>query len=174
MPLKTLYLLRHAKAVPAAPGEDDHERPLAERGQRDAGAMGEYLRREGIVPGLVLCSTSLRTRQTLHALEAAMDRPLNVRYEAGLYLAAPQDVLRVLAEAEPEAESVLLIGHNPTLHQLAYDLAREGVGRDAIAPGFPTAALAELRFDAEDWVELERGELRRFTLPGEVEKAKIG
>src|SRR5688572_1647332 len=126
MPFKTLYLLRHAKAAIGEPAQDDHERPLNERGERDAYKVGEYMREAGMIPSRVLCSTALRTRQTLHAIERAMDRPLSVHMDGHLYLASSKNILDVLAHESPDIRSVLIIGHNPTLHQLALDLVETG------------------------------------------------
>lgn len=172
---KTLYLLRHAKAANAQPGQDDHERPLNTRGQENARRMGEYFKLERIMPSLALCSTALRTRQTLQAIEA-VNGPLNVQFESRLYLAAPQDVLLVLAEVPESIKRVLVIGHNPTMHQLCLDLIGSGNVqlRHALAEKYPTGALAELAFSAEEWSELKPGmaELHRFVAPSAVEVAE--
>jgi phosphohistidine phosphatase len=139
--LKTLYILRHAKAV-AEDREGDAERPLAKRGRKAAAAMGEYLATLQPVPRLVLCSTARRTRETLDQLLPALKPAPEVIYEEGLYLTAARRLLERLQRLPENAESVLLIGHNPSLHQLASTLASDN---SAFADGFPTAALAVLR-----------------------------
>lgn len=138
-----LYILRHAKAVPED-AEGDAERPLAKRGRKAAGAIGEYL--AGLVPPprLVLCSTALRTRETLEQVLPALRPAPKVAYEDRLYLASAGRLLERLRELPDATDSVLLIGHNPGLHQLALTLADDRAG---LAEGFPTAALAVLRLD---------------------------
>ncbi len=134
-------MLRHAKAEVGL-GLIDHERPLAERGLRDAAAMGDHLRAEGLEPGLVLCSTALRTRQTLEGLR--LDAP--ARYENVIYTGDGHDLLDLVhvtgAEFE-EVETLLLVGHNPAVHELAIIAGNEQV------EDFPTCALAVI--ELESW-----------------------
>jgi phosphohistidine phosphatase len=139
--LKTLYILRHAKAVPED-RDSDAERPLAKRGRKAAAAMGDYL--GGLKPRhkLVLCSAALRTRETLDQLMPSLTPAPAVLYEDRLYLASAVRLIERLRDLPESADSVLLIGHNPGLHQLALTLASDG---DRLAEGFPTAALAALR-----------------------------
>lgn len=153
--MKTLTLLRHAKAVEAVPGRNDHERPLRERGLRAARWVGEAT--ASTIPDLVLCSTSLRTRETWAALSQAWNAAPPVRYERGLYLASPNQLLQRLELLEPATASAWLIGHNPGIHELARQLAdgAEGTRRfPALAAHFPTSARAVFRIEAEDWAEL--------------------
>lgn len=139
--MKTLYILRHAKAEPE--GHDgDAERPLMKRGQKAAAAMGEYLAGLKPPPRLVLCSTSLRTRETLDAILPALKPSPQALFENALYLAGANRLLDRLQRLPEQTESVLLIGHNPGLHQLIASLANEAGN---LAEGFPTAALAVLR-----------------------------
>lgn len=153
--MKTLYVLRHAKAAPE--GRDgDAERPLAKRGRKAAAAIGDYLAGLKLLPRLVLCSTALRTRETLAQLLPALDPAPEVLYEEGLYLAAARRLLERVQRLPESAESVLLIGHNPGLHQLASTLTSDS---GAFADGFPTAALAVLRI-AGRWDELRSHQAR--------------
>jgi phosphohistidine phosphatase len=139
--LKTLYILRHAKAE--AEGRDgDAERSLMKRGRKAAAAMGEYLAGLKPVPQLVLCSTSLRTRETLDQVLPALHPAPQTLFEDSLYLAGTSRLLDRLQRLPEPTESVLLIGHNPGLHQLAASLASDA---RELANGFPTAALAVLR-----------------------------
>lgn len=138
--MKTLYILRHAKAAP----EDragDAERPLMKRGRKAAAAMGAYLAGLEPPPALVLCSTSLRTRETLDAILPELDNEPQLFFEDVLYLASASRLLDRLQRLPEQAASVLLIGHNPGLHQLAVALATDA---GELADGFPTAALAVL------------------------------
>jgi phosphohistidine phosphatase len=117
----TLYLLRHAKSSWDDPALADHDRPLAPRGRRNASALAEHVRREAITPALVLCSTAVRARETLAVVLPAIDVEAEIRLEDGLYGASADDVLARLRSVT--AESVLVVGHNPTLEDLAARLA---------------------------------------------------
>ena len=139
--MKTLYILRHAKAGPEG-REGDAERPLMKRGRKAAAAIGEYLAGLAPAPTLVLCSTSLRTRETLDEILPALDREPQLLFEDALYLAGASRLLDRVQRLPEQAGSVLLIGHNPGLHQLAASLVSEAGG---LAESFPTAALAVLR-----------------------------
>jgi len=140
--LKTLYILRHAKA--ASEGSDgDAARPLAKRGRKAARIMGDYLAGLAPAPEWVLCSSALRTRETLDQVLSSLDPTPRVLYEDELYLATAGRLIERLQRLPSEVASVLLVGHNPGLHQLAVTLAG---ARNGLTEGFPTAALAVLRF----------------------------
>jgi phosphohistidine phosphatase len=146
--LKTLYILRHAKAAPED-RDGDVDRPLTKRGRKAAAIMGEYLAGLEVPPGLVLCSTAVRTRETLDEILPSLE-PMKILFEDALYLAGAGRLIDRLQRLPEQAASVLLIGHNPGLHQLAASLAGEAA---ALAEGFPTAALAVLRLSGA-WPDL--------------------
>jgi phosphohistidine phosphatase len=160
--MKRLYLLRHAKAVPAEPALDDHDRALAVRGMHDAGAMARYMRKNGFLPELVLSSTSARTRQTTELALREFDAA--VEYRGTLYLAEAGKILAAVQSAPQAVSGVMMVGHNPGLEDLANLLAREPVRRkerarrDVLEEKFPTAALAVLDFDIEKWRDIRPGE----------------
>lgn len=112
------------------------------RGRKAAAAMGEYLAGLAPPPTLILCSTSLRTRETLDEILPALEPEPQVLFEDALYLADASRLLDRLQRLPEQTASVLLIGHNPGLHQLAATLASDAEG---LADGFPTSALAMLR-----------------------------
>ena len=155
---KRLFLLRHAKSSWDDPGLDDHERPLAPRGRRAVKILGEYLRDNDIHPVLVLCSTSLRTRETLEGVAPGGETLI----EAELYHADPAQLIERLHRISDEVESVMVIGHNPTLQITALRLSEggssngDGSHRAQISQKFPTGALATLSFDCR-WSELGPG-----------------
>jgi phosphohistidine phosphatase len=124
--MKRLYLLRHAKSSWDDPALADHDRSLAPRGRRAAKVMAEYLRRKGVAPELVLCSTSRCTRQTLRRIAPGLGKNAEVKIEPELYAASAADLLKVVREVPDEIESVMLIGHNPGIQDLALTLARGG------------------------------------------------
>ena len=143
--MPTLIVLRHAKAV-AGFGTADIDRVLTDRGRRDAAAAGEWLRANGLVPAHVLCSPAARTRETLGllAIDAAAD------YEPGIYANDPDGLLELLTGAPDEAGTLLLVGHNPSVHQLVHDLT--GEAPDA----FPTCTLAVIDLPG-GWVDARPG-----------------
>ena len=138
----TLVVLRHAKAA-GEPGVNDLERPLTGRGRRDSGAAGQWLLARGIVPDLVLCSTSRRTRETWErvskALGAAAPPAEAVNFDPRVYDAGAQDLLDLVNEQPNDAQTILSVGHNPASQQLVAWLT----GRSDIE--FPTCALAVIR-----------------------------
>lgn len=155
--MRTLYLLRHAKSSWDDPILTDHDRPLAARGIRATPYVADHLRHAGIVPDVVLCSSSRRTRETLDLLGDAIPADTDVRVEEGLYhatVAALLDRLRVLPDS---TRRPLLIGHNPAVQQLAVVLAASGQHREQMARAFPTAALATLDAPIDGWADLAAG-----------------
>jgi phosphohistidine phosphatase len=148
--MPTLIVLRHAKAA-TPPGTPDIDRPLAGRGRADAVQAGDELRAVGIVPDQVICSPSLRTRQTLDGL--GLDAP--VEYESRVYDNDAEEILGLLRERS--GDTLLLIGHNPSLHQLVFDLTGGAGAR------FPTSATAVIAFEG-DWSDLRPGAGRLVSL----------
>ncbi|MGH3682482.1 MAG: SixA phosphatase family protein [Natronosporangium sp.] len=126
MTARSLVLLRHAKADTPR-GVADEDRPLSARGQADARAAGAWLASRQ-VPELVLCSPAKRTRQTWHAVATKLpaDAAPVVRYEPRLYLGDPDSLLAAVREVADPVTRVLMIGHNPTLSQLAFELDPDG------------------------------------------------
>jgi phosphohistidine phosphatase len=154
---RRIVLFRHAKAD--WPQMPDHERPLADRGRKDAAVAGRKLADTGIPFDLALCSTATRTRETWKlAVHELAHRPKTV-YEERLYEASPGELIAVLNETPDDAQNVILIGHNPGVHGLADILAGQAEG-DALtrmnSRGFPAAAFAVLSFDGS-WKSLEPG-----------------
>ena len=138
-----LHLLRHAKSS-RDDGVEDRDRPLSRRGRDDARAVGRGLPQALGALDLVLCSSALRTRETAELALAGITPVPKTLFEDGLYLAGPAALLKRLIELDENAGSVLVIGHNPGLHELALALAvAEGKGYRALAQGkFPTTARA--------------------------------
>lgn len=158
--MRALYLLRHAKAVPQEDNGPDRERPLEKRGRRAAQAVAEWVSAHKIAPALVLCSPSLRTRQTLEIVAPAFPEPADMLFEEALYLASAAQLLARIRRLAPETQSVMLVGHNPGFHELSVYLSEVASGSlIARLAGFPTGALA--RFETElPWSRLDRKEAR--------------
>ena len=153
--MKTLHLLRHAKSSWKDPGLDDHDRPLSKRGRETARGIAAYLRRAKIVPDLVICSTAVRARQTLDPIAKAI-KPPKVVLEKRIYEVAREKIWKHLWRLPKSADCVLLIGHNPGLHDLALSLADADSGELVPPRGgkFPTGAMASFRFDGA-WKALQ-------------------
>ena len=171
--LRQLLLLRHAKSSWDDPGLSDHARPLNARGRRSAVAMRDAMRALGLAPDVVLVSSARRTLQTLEALEPWDETPLIEPMDA-LYLAGPDTIVEVLARVAETARSVLVIGHNPGLHEFAVRLvgqAMDVANSDArrLSDGYPTGALAEFSI-AGSWSALGEGSgrLTRFLSPRDL------
>jgi phosphohistidine phosphatase len=172
--MRQLLLMRHAKSSWDDPKLADHARPLNARGRLAAASMGEAMRRLGLAPDVVLVSSARRTLQTLQALEPWDDTPLIEPMDA-LYLASGGQLLTVLQGVAETARSVLLIAHNPGMHELAMTLTGTLAMRQdtptirRLAEGYPTGALAEFNI-VGPWWQLDQGggRLVRFLLPRDL------
>jgi phosphohistidine phosphatase len=167
-----LYLLRHAKAEPAGESaERDRDRPLEAKGRRGAQAVAAWIAERRLAPQLVLCSPSLRTRQTLDIVAPAFAAPPEILVEDGLYLAGARQILARLRKIPAEIASVLVVGHNPGFQELAALLSDVAAGPlpARIAAGFPTAALASYELTVP-WSALDRrrAHLVAFVTPKEL------
>ncbi|MFO0998425.1 MAG: histidine phosphatase family protein [Alphaproteobacteria bacterium] len=167
--MKTLYLLRHAKSSWSKPELRDFDRSLNARGRDAAAEMGHYLADHAMTPALILCSAAQRTRETLALLLPAFAADTVIRIEAGLYGATREELLDRLSHVEAGVASVMVIGHNPGLEDLARSLAASGPKDDLerLSAKYPTAGLAVIRIDAKRWdtIAREEGELERFAVP---------
>jgi len=167
---RKLVLLRHAKS--AWPDVPDRERPLARRGRRDAPVMGRWLRASGHVPDQVLCSTARRARETWQLAQSGLGIAPPVEFDDGVYEAAAERLLELIRRARPTAGTLLVVGHDPAIPELALTLAatpvvQAGAVRD-VAPSavlermrakFPTAAVAVFEFTG-NWNQLTPGAAR--------------
>jgi phosphohistidine phosphatase len=168
-PTRRLILLRHAKS--AWPDDvPDHDRPLAPRGRRDAPAAGRWLRKSGYsdyVPDRVLCSTAKRARETWQLAEEKLGAHPPAEFEDRVYGASPADLLALVRLTSADVRTLLIVGHEPTMRELALELAREPTGdAEAEALGrvqakYPTASIAVLSF-SDRWAKLGPG-LARLT-----------
>jgi phosphohistidine phosphatase len=173
--MRQLMLLRHAKSTWDDASVPDRDRPLNARGHRSAAIMRQAMRNLGLAPDVVLVSTARRAMETLEALEPWDDTPL-VEPMDTLYLADPIQLMAALHGVAETVRSVLMIGHNPGLHDFAVGLAGpSGMagGTEAargLAAGFPTGALVEFVV-AGSWRELREGggRLVRFLTPRMLE-----
>jgi phosphohistidine phosphatase len=171
-PSRRLVLLRHAKS--AWPDVPDIERPLGKRGQRDAPRAGRWLRQAGYLPDLVVCSTARRTRETWQLAVAELGASPPVRFEPRVYGANVDRLLDVVRETQPGVETLLVVGHEPTMREMSLLLAAgvtEGSDPDTLQRvrlKFPTAAIAVLAFTGP-WPGLGPGRagLADFVVPAD-------
>jgi len=172
----TVLLLRHAKSNWDTLSLPDYDRPLAKRGQKAAPLMGAAIARLDLKPDLILCSGAARTRQTLALALPALGTPApEVIYDDAIYMATPatlMTLLRKLPAGTNAPKTVMVVGHNPGLEELA-ELLVGGGDKDSqvlMADKFPTGALAVFTFDVPRWadVALGTGRLTHFITPARL------
>jgi phosphohistidine phosphatase len=150
----------------------DHDRPLNRRGQDDAPLIGTYLAHNALIPDRVLCSTAERTRETWDLVANQLSKRPPVDFDDRLYEAGPQAILALLRATAQKVHSLLVIGHNPGMHQLALTLIASGdvEARERLHEKFPTTALAVIDFALDGWAKLHArsGRLDRFVTPRQL------
>jgi phosphohistidine phosphatase len=153
--VRTIVVMRHAKAEQDGP--TDFDRRLAERGHRDAAEAGRWLAARGVVPQQALVSAALRTQETWESLAESAGWDLEADLERGLYTAGTEAALDLLRDVDPGVESVIVIGHNPTMASLVAVLD-DGEGDDdaanELAMDYPTSAVTVFAYDGE-WADLD-------------------
>ena len=171
--MKTLTLLRHAKSGWDDPVARDFDRPLNAKGKRAAQAIGCHLRDVGLAFDHAIASPATRVVETLEEVARGYGGPLRPGFDRRVYLASAETLLDVIQDAPDRAESLLLAGHNPGLEELVLLLVPDGAGqeREAVEDKFPTASLAEIRFDADSWADVRAGggTLVRFVRPRDLD-----
>ena len=150
--MKTLLILRHTKARPKDPDMSDHDRELDEHGKDDALRMGKLLREKGLVPDFVMSSSALRARTTAEivAEECEYKGEEKIALERSLYEAKPQDFMNILKRPPDKYNTVLLIGHNPTIEETVQMLTDS---LDSVVV-IPTCTIAHLSIPIEKWSDL--------------------
>ena len=163
--MKTLLILRHAKSSWKEAGLSDHDRPLNDRGKRDAPRMGKLLADHHLHPDLILSSTAKRARSTAKRAIKGGDLTCPLELVDDFYLAPPETYVSELRQQPDSHNRILVIGHNPGLEELVELLTGDG------GP-LPTAALVQVEFDVDSWSQLAehpQGHLRGKWLPRELE-----
>jgi phosphohistidine phosphatase len=171
--MKRLYLLRHAKSDWADPDRVDADRPLSPRGRRAAPTLGRYMRREGLIPALVLASTARRTEETWDLLSETLKSEVPLEASHKLYLASPARLLKTIRGVDDAIPSVVIVGHNPGLQALALELAGSGEAsaRTRLVTKYPTGGLAVVDFAVDHWADVVAGGgvLERFVVPRDLD-----
>lgn len=172
--MKTLTVLRHAKSSWDDAVARDFDRPLNARGQRAAVTVGRHLRSEGLSFDHVVASPAVRITETVEQVEAGYGSALAPAWDRRIYLASASTLMDVVHELPAGADSALLIGHNPGLEDLVLMLVPDRAGdvlRDSVEEKFPTAALAVITFETDDWSAIRSGSgtLARFVRPRDLD-----
>ena len=173
--MRRLILFRHAKAEASEPGMKDRDRVLVERGRKDAAKIGAYMAGHGIIPDKVVISPAARTQETWkHAASAFRPSPAAMSVEA-IYDATPHALLAIIKVSPTPAHTLLIVGHNPGLHEVALMLIASGdiETRERLREKLPTAGLIIIDFAFDDWNKLhpQSGRLERFVSPKSLEAA---
>jgi phosphohistidine phosphatase len=167
--MRRLLLLRHAKTERAGPGQLDRERELTKGGRADAELIGVYMAKHGLVPELAVVSPASRTQETWTLLSAAFTgKKPRVCNDERVYNASAEVLFKLIAEPG-KARSLLIVGHNPSLHEVAVKLVASGdvEARERIAEKLPTSGLVVIDLPFDDWSKLhaQAGRLERFVGP---------
>jgi phosphohistidine phosphatase len=178
--MRRLLLLRHAKAESDAPSGSDRDRPLAARGRKDAAELGAWLAgQQSLLPDLALVSTAVRARTTWDIVQQQISDkvPQEVAaYLPDLYGAHPTQLLALIRSAAARhSRCLLIVGHNPGLHELALGLIGGGdaAGRTALARNLPTSGFVAIDFVVESWNDVApwSGQLAQFVSPKLLKEA---
>lgn len=168
--MRRLLVLRHAKSAWDTEAKSDFDRPLAKRGNRDAPRMGAWMRAQGLNPEHIVCSTARRARDTAQGVGEGLGiQESRVVWDDRIYEASLRSLLEVLADCPEDAESVMIVGHNPGLEMLTSYLGGKSVDIPQDGKLLPTATLAELTMP-DDWSDLQAGDatLVRTKRPREI------
>lgn len=168
--MKTLFVMRHAKAQRESDSGDDFDRALAERGWRDGERVGREMREHRFDLGQVLASPAMRAKQTVEAVARGYGA-LAPQFDPRLYLASASELLRIVSETDDATDNLMLIGHNPSFQTLILLLAsRDEYLRVRVADGLPTAALAVIELTALHWRDVGElsGKLVRLIVPRDL------
>jgi phosphohistidine phosphatase len=172
--MRRLMLLRHAKSA-WPDGVNDLERPLAKRGQKACALMGRYMADEGLVADLAIVSTARRARESWELIRPAFGQEIAEHDEPRIYEASAGAIFDVIRQIGPDVYALLVVGHNPGLHELALKLIRKGNPSDLsrLQQKYPTAGLVVIDFKVRRWSEVSEtpGRLERFQTPTSVGSA---
>jgi phosphohistidine phosphatase len=169
--MRRLILLRHAKTERAEPGERDRDRKLVKRGRTDVPVIGAYMVNHGLVPDLAIVSPAKRTQETWTLLAAAFAKAPRMVTDDRVYSASSEKLIGVIGETR-KAQCLLVIGHNPGLHDLAVQLIVSGdeAARERLSEKLPTSGLVVIDLPFDEWPLLhpQVGRLECFISPREI------
>ena len=166
--MRRLMLLRHAKTERAEPGERDRDRKLMKRGRADAPVIGSFMAHHGLVPDLALVSPAARAQETWALVAGCFAKPPRMTTDDRIYNANPEGLIAAIGETR-KAHALIVVGHNPGLHDLAMRLIASGdvEAREQLNEKLPTAGLVVIDLPLDDWSLLHShaGRLERFVSP---------
>jgi phosphohistidine phosphatase len=166
--MRRLMLLRHAKTERAEPGQRDHDRKLMKRGRADVPTVGAYMAHHNLIPDLALISPAARAQETWDLLADAFDKPPRTQTDDRIYNASPHKLLQLVVEPR-KANKLLIVGHNPSLHEFALQMIASGDGEasEQLREKLPTSGLVVMDLPIEDWRQLRShsARLERFVTP---------
>jgi len=145
--MKTVLILRHAKSSWKYDNLADHERPLKKRGKHDTEKIGNLIQKKDLVPQCIISSTATRARKTAQLVADACGYDDDIILDRSLYLAAPENMIRILQRLDDSIQRVMIVGHNPGMEELLEDLTENSVW-------LPTCALAHVNLPVLSWSEV--------------------
>ncbi|MBP7722501.1 MAG: histidine phosphatase family protein [Alphaproteobacteria bacterium] len=155
--MKRLMILRHAQTEPASEG-GDRERKLTPKGLEDARALGEMMTAKNYAPDFILCSPVTRTRQTLDQMVATLGK-IQTEFQKVIYEGGYDEILKLVRGVDDSCAALLVVGHNPAIHQFAASMAREDHAlTDRLSFGYAPATLSVLDVPRARWADLQPGE----------------
>lgn len=173
--MRRLYLFRHAKTEAAEPGLPDRTRALVERGRKEAGTIGAYMATHALIPDKVLLSPATRVQESWKYLAAGLRAAPDVATLARIYDASSRDMLAIIMDTAAAVQSLMIVGHNPTLQEVGVTLIASGDidMREALREKLPTAGLVIIDFPFDDWSKIhpQSGRIERFVTPKSIEAA---
>lgn len=172
--MKILGLFRHAKSDWHDPRARDFDRPLNERGRSGAAVMGRHIRDHGVAWNRVISSPAIRCAETIEIACQAAQRPIAINWDRRVYLASSATLADLLREQDGDPQAILMVGHNPGLEDLIFDLVPDDGSsplRDVVEAKFPTAAFAVLELGIDRWSDLADrcGRLVHLTRPRDLD-----
>lgn len=172
--MKILGLFRHAKSDWQDPRARDFDRPLNGRGRRGAAIMGKHVRDHGVKWERMIASPAIRCAETIEIAAQAAGQPVAANWDRRIYLASGVTLADLLREQDGDPKSILMVGHNPGLEDLIFDLVPDDGSsplRDVVEEKFPTASFAVLELDIDKWSDLKDrcGKLVHLTRPRDLD-----
>lgn len=172
--MKILGLFRHAKSDWHDPRARDFDRPLNDRGRNGAAVMGRHIRDHGVAWNRVIASPAIRCAETIEIACQAAQRPIAINWDRRIYLASSATLADLLREQDGDPQAILMVGHNPGLEDLIFDLVPDDGSsplRDVVEAKFPTATFAVLELEIDRWSDLADrcGKLVHLTRPRDLD-----
>ena len=169
--MKKLYILRHAEAQSADSQTDDKDRALTKKGEASCRQLAEYLKENDMVPEFILCSDSLRTKQTAKTVfgDNSFESSIKTSFTADLYMATPGEIIKKINQLDDSVKSVCVICHNPGAHQLSVLMAGESEIKELeyMSQNFPPLSMSYFKIRGKEWSQVEAlsGNLLSFLTP---------